>query len=67
MTLEKTETRFRTDPEWPHHCAHCGVPIGYHWQTADGAIYCTRDIQDTRPMIQVMDAHTADGGSEHGK
>lgn len=28
-------------------CIHCGKLIGYHWQTADGKIWCTREVADS--------------------
>jgi len=28
-------------------CVHCGKSIGYHWQTAEGKIFCTREVPQT--------------------
>lgn len=44
---ERTETEFaiegEEDPWCLPNCKHCGESKGYHWQTADGRIWCVRN------------------------
>jgi hypothetical protein len=49
MRYEPTSVEFEGAPlpveQWtPLKCIHCGKSIGYHWQTAEGKLFCTREV-----------------------
>jgi hypothetical protein len=49
MKYEPTAVEFEGAPlpveQWsPLQCIHCGKSIGYHWQTADGKLFCAREV-----------------------
>lgn len=44
--VEYKERTSDLDPRKPTECKHCEEPLGYHWQTADGKIWCVRNTDN---------------------
>ena len=49
MAVEPTDVEFKAvegqQPPYPEICVHCGLVLGWHWQTAEGKILCTREVK----------------------
>jgi hypothetical protein len=46
---ERSDVRYEIRPDdgndlWSSpRCKHCGLTVSYHWQEADGSIWCVRN------------------------
>ena len=45
-SVEYQEKEQPDNPWRAPECVHCGKPIGHHWQTANGRIWCTKEYPD---------------------